>query len=201
MSSPATEPDRQETSAPANIARSPLLMALLEREVARRQGRNAPVWLQSAGVHALVGEGAAQGSREEAGERGLDLGRHRAQQVDGAMVADADLVIGLSEAHRRKLVQLSPRSHGHVFTAKELARLAAALKPLPDGLDARRRVRLLARLAHGARPYVARPDGREDVRDPYGGPRIGFAMMASELDDLVATIAPQLFGWLPEEER
>lgn len=185
----------------ANIARSPLLMAMLEHEARRRVGPDAPVWVQSAGVHALVMESAAQGSAEEAVERGLDLSRHRAQQVDAGLVADADLVITLSESHRSKILHLVPRAQAHVFTVRELARLAAAMKPLPDGLQPRRRVRLLARIAHGARPYVARPDEREDVRDPYGGPRIGFAMMAAELDELVAAIAPQLFGALPGEHR
>lgn len=62
-------------------------------------------------------------------------------------------------------------------------------------------MRFVTRLAHGARAYVARPAEPEDVADPYGGPRAGYVDTADELEALVAAIAPQLFGWRPDEPR
>ncbi len=65
----------------------------------------------------------------------------------------------------------------------------------------RERIRFVARLANGSRAYVSRPDGPEDVADPYGGPRQGYEVMAAEVERYVDAIAPQLFGWLASDAR
>lgn len=177
-----------------NIARSPLAMAMLEEEARRRVGADPRVWVRSSGVHALEGHPAVADSRAAAEVRGLDLSAHRGCVTDRDAVLDADLVLVMTESQRAKVLRRAPAAGRHTFTLREFARLVAALKPLPDELGVRERVRFLVRLAHGARAYVARPDDREDVADPYGGPAEGYTRMATELDELIATIAPALFG-------
>lgn len=178
----------------ANICRSPLAEALLQAEAIRRVGPDAPVWVRSTGVHALEGHTAASGTLSEAEVRGLDLSAHRGALTTREDVARADLVLTMTESHRAAVNARAPGSTAHVFTLREFARLANALKPLDGDLGVRERIRFLARSAHGARAYVARPAGPEDVADPYGGPREGYGRMASEIEDLVAAVAPQLFG-------
>ncbi len=185
----------------ANICRSPLAMVMLEREARRRVGSDAPVRVGSSGVHGLEGEPAAPFSVAEASERGLDLSTHAATVTDEARIWRSDLVITMSESHRAKIGRLVPGAARMTFTIRELARLLAAIKPVEDDLPVRERVRFVTRLAHGSRAYVARPAGREDVRDPYGGPREGYQRTGRQLDDLVAGIAPQLFGWLSDDPR
>ena len=57
----------------------------------------------SAGVAALVGEPAAPRAVRVMEEIGVDIASHRARQVDGAMVGDADLVLTMTPEHREAL--------------------------------------------------------------------------------------------------
>lgn len=178
----------------ANICRSPLVAAMLDREAQQRIGSDAPVLVHSAGVHALEGHRAASGTLAVARNRDLDLSAHRGASLSPVGVKGADLVLTLTESHRAMVNTRAPGSVSHVFTLREFARLVTALKPLDAGLEPVERIRFLARLAHGARAYVARPSEPEDVADPYGGPEEGYGEMAVEVAELIEVIAPQLFG-------
>lgn len=177
-----------------NIARSPFCEGLLREHARRRWGADAPVRVRSVGVHGLDGRGAVAEMQEEATSRGVDLSSHRGAAVRPDDVRDADLVLAMTESHRRRLVQTVPVAKERVFTLKELARLLRAVEPPDDDLAAGERVRAVARRAHRARPRAPRATGPEDVRDPYGGARAGYREVAAEIDDLVSEIAPVLFG-------
>lgn len=184
----------------ANICRSPLAMVMLERRARERLGDDAPVWVHSSGVHAMDGHPAAEESRRQADLRGLDLRHHRGSVTTADEVASADLVLVMSERQRSLLAGMYPAGARWTFTLPEFARLCGALKPIEDpGMTPRERIRFVARLANGSRAYVSRPDDPEDVADPYGGPRQGYAAMATVVERLVDAIAPQLFGWLPAD--
>lgn len=183
-----------------NIARSPLGMVMLEREARRRLGPEAPVWVTSSGVHGLEGEPAVAESRRLAEARGLSLDRHRGAVTDGDELLRQDLILTMTESQRSKVIRRAPRASRRVFTVRELARLCAALKPIDGELTPRERVRALVKLANGARPYVERPGEPEDIVDPYGRPSEAYDRVGRELDEAVARIAPQLFGWLEGED-
>lgn len=185
----------------ANICRSPLMMAMLDREGRRRCGTDAPLVVSSSGVQGLTGEPVAAMSGVEAERRRLDLSEHRARVTDEGMLWRSDLVITMSERQRRMVVRLLPDAAPYTFTLRELARVLGALTRIDDDLALRARVRSVVDLAHAARAHVPRPDGPEDVRDPYGGPPAGYERMAAQLDELVDSVAPQLFGWLPDDHR
>ncbi len=177
----------------ANIARSPLGMALLDHEARERRGTGTPVWVRSAGVQAIAGNPAAAESARQAERLGVDLSHHRAAQLSATDVEEADLVLTMTESQRQWAVRQHQAAVGWVFTLAELARLCRAMKPMADD-QARERIRLAARLANAARPFVPRPDGPEDVVDPYGGPREGYARMGDEVHALVLDVADTLFG-------
>lgn len=180
-----------------NIARSPLAEVLLQEEARRRLGPEAPVRVHSVGVHGLDGRPAVNEMQQEAASRGADLSRHRGARVRPDDVRDADLVITMTENHRRELLLSVPAAKERVFTLKELARLlSAAEEPEdpPDDGSVAERVRTLARRAHRARPRAPQAAGPEDVRDPYGGSRAGYQEVAAEIDGLVCEVAEALFG-------
>lgn len=178
----------------ANICRSPLGMAMVERQARDRLGAAADVWVRSAGVHARPGMAAAEHSRHQAALRGLDLSHHRAAVLERQDVAGADLVLTMSEQQRAHAVRLHPAATGWTFTLPELARLCASLEPVDPDLGVRDRVRRVARLAAAARAYVQRPNEPEDVADPYRGPAEGYARMAEVVEAQVAVVAEVLFG-------
>jgi protein-tyrosine phosphatase len=164
-------------------------------------GPQAPVWVRSSGVRGLEGQPAVEQSRALATGRGLDLSGHRGSVSEPASLLRADLVLTMTESQRGRVVRRAPKAHARAFTVLEFARLCAALKPIEDDLTPRDRVRLFARLAHGARVYVERPADGEDIADPYGRPDEAYHRIGEQLDAAVATIAPQLFGWLPHESE
>lgn len=90
-----------------NICRSPVAEALLKDRLPGRK-----VW--SAGLHAVVGHGAEATAREIAGQYGLDLSAHRAQQVAGWMCSHADLVLVMEASHQQELQKLYPLARGKI---------------------------------------------------------------------------------------
>ena len=178
----------------ANVARSPLAMVLLEREARDRLGPRPDVWVRSAGVRAMDGHPAAEGSQRAATDLGLDLSAHRSALLSRADVEDTDLVVTMSERQRGHVVRMHPGALHRTFTLPELARLGAAVDPPDPALPHRARLRDAVRRASHARPHVARPEAPEDVADPFGGPEAGFAAMADRVGALVAQVAEALFG-------
>lgn len=93
--------------------------------------RRLPYRARSAGVMALVGEPAAQGAREALGELGVQADHHRAQQVNEAMLRDADLVLVMGP---RQATELSRRL-GHsekIRLLREYSGEAFAEGEIPD---------------------------------------------------------------------
>ncbi len=88
-----------------NICRSPVAEALLRQRFPGRQ-------IDSAGLGALVGEGAEPTARELAEREGLDLSAHVARQVDVGMLQSADLILVMSDGQRRAVTELYPAASG-----------------------------------------------------------------------------------------
>lgn len=181
----------------ANIARSPLAMVMLEDQVRRRLGPRADVWVRSAGVRALEGHPAAEGSRRQAAARGLDLEAHRSSLLTRDDVAEADLVLTMSERQRAHAVRLHPPAVHRTFPLPEFARHCRRIAAVDEELPARDRVHAVVGRAGQSRPVAGSPDRVDDVADPFGGPEQGYAEMAERLEHLVADVAQVLFGPAP----
>jgi protein-tyrosine phosphatase len=86
-----------------NTCRSPLALALAERELARLGWQ---VEVRSGGVSALSGAPASEGSLRAAERHGLDLRGHRSRPVDPELLDWADLVLVMSPGHLLRLAEL-----------------------------------------------------------------------------------------------
>lgn len=80
-----------------NTCRSPMAEVLMRRAAAEHQ--LAEVSVQSAGTGALEGAPASEGSYLVTLEAGLDLSRHRAQQLTVELIEWADLILTMSRSH------------------------------------------------------------------------------------------------------
>jgi protein-tyrosine-phosphatase len=75
------------------------------------------------------GAPASEGSRTAMRERGLDLGEHRSTRLEAALVARADLVLGMTREHVREAVVLDRDALARAFTLRELVGLAERHDP------------------------------------------------------------------------
>jgi protein-tyrosine phosphatase len=75
-----------------------------------------PGWrVSSAGLGALVGEGAAENSILAMGELGSSLANHVATQVDESRVREAELVLTMTSDQKDEVERLFPWARGRVF--------------------------------------------------------------------------------------
>jgi protein-tyrosine phosphatase len=78
---------------------------VLLRDRLARDGRSTDWRVESAGTWAVVGHPASGYAIEEMARRGLDLRDHRAQPVRTALMARADVVLGMTHRHVRTLTR------------------------------------------------------------------------------------------------
>ncbi|APX92732.1 phosphotyrosine protein phosphatase [Halomonas sp. 1513] len=88
-----------------NICRSPVAAAMLRRQRPELQ-------VESAGLGAMVGQGVESTALQLAQADGLDLKTHRARQLEGRMLTDADLILVMSDGQRRELGSRWPEMLG-----------------------------------------------------------------------------------------
>ena len=90
-----------------NSCRSPMAQCMLADML-----KGTPASAGSAGTASPVGSPAAANAVEVMREAGLDLTRHRAQQLTSAMIEVSDLVLVMDDYHRQQVVELSPDAAG-----------------------------------------------------------------------------------------
>jgi protein-tyrosine phosphatase len=75
--------------------------------------------VRSAGLGALVGQPPDPLAVQLMLERGIDIARHRAVQINRPMCIESDIVLVMDSEQRRRLQQLYPEVHGRVFRLGE----------------------------------------------------------------------------------
>jgi protein-tyrosine phosphatase len=96
-----------------NICRSPVAEIIFRQRLeasARWNGR-----VRSAGIDALVDQGADPTVLGMMRERGFDLAPHRARQLTPEHVREADLVLVMETHQRDALLDLDPTARGKTF--------------------------------------------------------------------------------------
>lgn len=96
-----------------NTCRSPLAEALLKR-------KRPDLQVKSAGVSALPGMSASEGSLQVLNEKGIDF-QHSSSQVNEELMTWADIVLTLTESHKRTLIKQFPMFVDKIDTLKEFA--------------------------------------------------------------------------------
>jgi len=136
-----------------NTCRSPLAEAIARIEIERRGWRT--VMVTSAGVMAQAGSPASKGSRLVASAHGIDLYGHKSRPLSARLVADADLILTMSESHVQPVEALG--GTGKVGLLTDF--VAEGSDAHPD----------FAGRAGSENPDPTRPAPR-GIPDPFGGP-------------------------------
>lgn len=172
-----------------NICRSPLAEQILR---ARTVG--APMAVSSAGTIALDGDAMTAAAAALSLRLGGDPRAHRARLLTRDIVADADLILTATRAHRASVAQLVPRASRRAFTVREFSRVLNGLTGI--GLDAPGDPFAVVEAARMRRGLAERPENPEadDVEDPFGKSLVVYERVADLLNAEVEGIAGHLVG-------
>ena len=111
-----------------NICRSPIAEVMLKKEFPDKT-----IW--SAGLGALVGNGADPISVDLAEKNGYDLSGHRAQQVAAWMCQQAELILVMEKSHKTDIENRYPMVRGKAFCLGSVGGFEIA-DPYRQGHDA-----------------------------------------------------------------
>jgi len=103
-----------------NTCRSPMAEVLLNKKI-RETGLTEQIKVLSAGLYTAGGSPASSGAKAAVMKRGLDLTIHRSRQLQPEDIQAADLVLVMTGAHKRALLELAPQSGAKVHTLAEYA--------------------------------------------------------------------------------
>jgi protein-tyrosine phosphatase len=102
---------------------------MLFNEKIGKSGLADQVKVLSAGIYAMGESPASEGARAAIARRGLDLTVHRSRQLLPEYVQAADIVLTMTESHKRAVAGLAPEAAGKVYT---LAEYAGEEQDVPD---------------------------------------------------------------------
>jgi low molecular weight protein-tyrosine phosphatase len=162
--------------------------ALLQARLARRS-RCPPIQVLSAGF-GPSGYPATDSAVAAMDDVGIDITRHRSRQLDGEILEDADLVLGMTRQHVVDAVVLAPEAWPRTLPLVDAVRRASETGPLTTGEDPQSWV---ARLHGGRRPadVLTLPPG-DDIADPIGGRLDAYRKTRDQLDGLTRQLAELL---------
>lgn len=103
-----------------NTCRSPMAETLLAAKI-KQNGLGEQVKVLSAGLYAMGESPASEGARAVIARRGLDLAAHRSRQLLPEYVQAADLVLTMTESHKRAVAGMAPAAAEKVHTLAEYA--------------------------------------------------------------------------------
>jgi protein-tyrosine phosphatase len=103
----------------ANQCRSPMAEVLFE-QLLEEKGLSEDWRVDSAGVWAYHGAAATQNAQVVMTERDLDLGSHRSQPTDPALLKQFDVIVVMEVEHKHVLQERNPTLADRILTIREL---------------------------------------------------------------------------------
>ena len=166
-----------------NQCRSPMAAAMLSRLLSERGSEFA---VDSSG---FVSEGAPcpEDVKEVMTPLGYDLSAHRSKSVSSALLASAQVVVGMTRQHLVDLSIVHPSVWSRTFTFSEIVRLG---EECPSRRSSETLPSWVARIGggrHGAR--ILELPLSEDVPDPIGKPLKAYLRTRDQLGELTTRLA------------
>ncbi len=102
-----------------NLCRSPMAAGLLRHRL-EVEGLGDAYAVRSAGTWAVTAQPAAGHAQRVMAARGIDITDHVARDVTAEAVAEADLILVMTEAHREAVVAEFPDAHAKTYLMSEM---------------------------------------------------------------------------------
>jgi protein-tyrosine-phosphatase len=145
-----------------NTCRSSMAEAMLRQ---RLQQEGLEIEVMSAGTMVFGEQQASENAILVMAERGIDLTGHRSKQLTRELLDSADIVLTMTQGHKRVVVDMAPNVAGRVFTLKEF-------------------------VADDRGPTQAMPD----ISDPFGGPAEHYREVADEIETALDRLIEKIKG-------
>ena len=182
-----------------NICRSPFIERLLQRRLdEHRPGSDHAIQVRSAGTSAMTGWSMDERAAAQLVAYGGDPAGFTARDLTPELIAESDLVLTATRAHRGKVATMYPKALRQVFTFCDFADLVAGI----DGLSARvthvdprvwvRQVTEKAAASRGLKPPLE--PAQADIVDPFGSDDEVFATMAQQVVASMPAVVRALAG-------
>lgn len=104
-----------------NSCRSVMAEAYLKK-LLQKQHRT-DIQVSSAGVMAVAGMGASEGTKEVLANEGIDVSAHRSQRITQELVDRSDIILVMEDVHEDRILQLAPEVKNRLFLLKEFAKI------------------------------------------------------------------------------
>lgn len=119
-----------------NTCRSPMAEALLDT-LWQEQDSNKKIKVLSAGVFTFDGMPASDEAIQVMQEYGIDISNHKSKQLNEDIIKQADLILTMTDSHRRAVVDKFPDYEPLVFTINQYIDLDGdVIDPYGRGLPA-----------------------------------------------------------------
>ncbi|WP_248929361.1 low molecular weight protein arginine phosphatase [Paenibacillus hamazuiensis] len=169
-----------------NTCRSPLAEGML-RQLARERG--LAIEVRSAGVAAYEGAPASDHTATILREKGIKE-PHKASPLTGDLLDWADLVLTMTQSHKRHAIQLFPEAVDKIFTLKEYtlddpAELEAVAEIERLYADAQMKQALAQPITDDERSRMTELQRKlpsYDIADPFGGSLTTYRKSAEEIE-------------------
>lgn len=102
--------------------------SVMAEHLLRHRAEEAGLELEaaSAGLHAFAGDSATREAVEVLAELGIDASSHRSRRVQPYLLEEHDLILAMTNSHKRQLLEMAPELAGRIYLLKEYAERAAA---------------------------------------------------------------------------
>lgn len=102
-----------------NTCRSSMAEGILKYLLNEYNVENISV--SSAGISALDGDMANKNAIRVLNNRGINISNHSARQIDEAILVNSDLILTMTDSHKRILTKYAPEFSNKIFTLREFA--------------------------------------------------------------------------------
>jgi len=104
-----------------NSCRSVMAEGLLQKKL--KDSNRDDVDVISAGILLIGGLSASEGTKEVMKNAGIDVSRHRSQQINKEMLLRSDLILVMEKVHEKEVLRAAPEAKNRVFLLKEFAKI------------------------------------------------------------------------------
>ena len=102
-----------------NLCRSPMAMGLLRQRLAE-EGLGQRHQITSSGVWAVEGRPASENAVTVMAERGIDISDHVARTITAGDVAEAELILVMSQEHKQMIHNTWPQYEWKIYRLSEM---------------------------------------------------------------------------------